>query len=147
MSFIAYLHVFPFVSCMLIFFAPFYFFSLTGTDILYIRALTFIHEGSTITSYSLLNNAPPNPVTWALGFQHTNFVCVRSVAQSGLTLCDPWTARLLCPWNFPGRNTEAGYHFLLEGIFPTQELILHLLCLLHWQVDSLPLCPLGSQIK
>ena len=113
----------------------------------FLRALTFIHEGSTITSYSLLNNAPPNPVTWALGFQHTNFVCVRSVAQSGLTLCDPWTARLLCPWNFPGRNTEAGYHFLLEGIFPTQELILHLLCLLHWQVDSLPLCPLGSQIK
>ena len=29
-------------------------------------------------------------------------------------------------------------------IFYTQELKPHLLCLLHWQVDSLPLCHLGS---
>ena len=28
-------------------------------------------------------------------------------------------------------------HFLHQGIFPTQGLDLHLLCLLHWQVDSL----------
>ena len=26
-----------------------------------------------------------------------------------------------------------------KGIFPIQESNLHLLCLLHWQVDSLPL--------
>ena len=30
-------------------------------------------------------------------------------------------------------------HSLLQGIFPTQELNLWLLHLLHWQVDSLPL--------
>ena len=33
-------------------------------------------------------------------------------------------------------------HFLLWGIFPTQGLnllLLHLLCFLHWQADSLPL--------
>ena len=29
-------------------------------------------------------------------------------------------------------------HFLLQGIFLTQGLNLHLLHLLHWQVDSLP---------
>ena len=29
--------------------------------------------------------------------------------------------RLLCPWDFPGKNTGAGCHFLLQGIFPTQE--------------------------
>ena len=29
-------------------------------------------------------------------------------------------ARLLCPWDFPGKNTEAGSHSLLQGIFPTQ---------------------------
>ena len=23
---------------------------------------------------------------------------------------------LLCPWNFPGKNTEVGCHFLLQGI-------------------------------
>ena len=27
---------------------------------------------------------------------------------------------LLCPWNFPGKNTEMGCHFLLQGILPTQ---------------------------
>ena len=30
-------------------------------------------------------------------------------------------AGLLCPWNFPGKNTGVGCHFLLHGIFPTQE--------------------------
>ena len=53
-------------------------------------------------------------------------------------------ARLLCPCNFPGENTGAGYHFLLQGIFPTQRLNTPLLCLLHRQVDSLLLRHLGS---
>ena len=30
-----------------------------------------------------------------------------------------------------------GCHFLLQGIFPTLRLNPHLLCLLHWKVDSL----------
>ena len=30
--------------------------------------------------------------------------------------------RLLCPWDFPGKNTGAGCHFLLQGIFLTQGL-------------------------
>ena len=30
--------------------------------------------------------------------------------------------RLLCPWDSPGKNTEVGCHFLLDGIFLTQEL-------------------------
>ena len=29
----------------------------------------------------------------------------------------PW---LLRPWDFPGKNTGVGCHFLLQGIFPTQ---------------------------
>ena len=29
-------------------------------------------------------------------------------------------ARFLCPWDFPGKNTEVGSHFLLQGIFPTK---------------------------
>ena len=48
----------------------------------------------------------------------------------------PWTiqpTRLLCPWDFPGKNTGAGCHFLLQGISPTQGSIPHLLHLLHWQ--------------
>ena len=44
-----------------------------------------------------------------------------------------WTvaARLLCPWDSPGKNTGMNYCFLLQGIFPAQGLNPHLLCLLH----------------
>ena len=56
---------------------------------------------------------------------------VQCSAQLCLTLCNPWTARLLCPWNFSGKNTGAGCHFFLQGIFPTQGLTPDLLCLLH----------------
>ena len=31
-------------------------------------------------------------------------------------------ARLLFPWDFPGKNPGVGCHFLLQGIFPTQGL-------------------------
>ena len=64
----------------------------------------------------------------------------------------PWQeppARLLCPWDSPGKNTGVGCHFLLQRIIPTQGSNLPLLCLLHWQVGSLPLvseaCCLDSQ--
>ena len=30
------------------------------------------------------------------------------------------SARLLCPWDSPGKNTGVGCHFLLQGIFLTQ---------------------------
>ena len=50
-------------------------------------------------------------------------------------------SRLLCPWDSPGKNTEVGCHFLLQGIFPTQG---SNQCLLHWQVDSLLLSHLGG---
>ena len=30
------------------------------------------------------------------------------------------SARLLCPWDFPDKNTGVACHFLLQGIFPTQ---------------------------
>ena len=44
-----------------------------------------------------------------------------------------WTARLLCPWDSPGKNTGVGCHALLQGIFLTQR---SNSCLLHWQVSS-----------
>ena len=34
----------------------------------------------------------------------------------------------LGPWNFPGKNTGAGCHFLLQGIFPAQGSNPHILC-------------------
>ena len=43
------------------------------------------------------------------------------VTQSCPTLCDPTdSTRLLRPWDFPGKSTGVGCHFLLQGIFPTQ---------------------------
>ena len=54
-----------------------------------------------------------------------------------------YPTKLLCPWNFLGKNTWGGCHFLLQGIFPTQGSNPHLL---HWQADSLPLVRLGSSI-
>ena len=46
--------------------------------------------------------------------------------------------------DFSGQEYRAGCHFLLQGVFPTQGSNLSLLCFLHWQEDSLPLCHLGS---
>ena len=45
----------------------------------------------------------------------------------------PWTVapRLLCPWNFPGKNSGVSCHFPLQSIFLTQRLNPSLLCLLH----------------
>ena len=43
--------------------------------------------------------------------------------------------RLLCPWNFPGKNSGVGCPFLLQGVFLTQASNPCLLCLLHWQAD------------
>ena len=48
--------------------------------------------------------------------------------------------RLLCPWDFSGKNIGMGCHFLLQRIFLTQGLNLCFLQLLH----SLPLSHWGS---
>ena len=49
--------------------------------------------------------------------------------------------RLLYRWDFPGKTTRVGCHFLLQGVFLTQALDLDLL---HWQVDYLPTGPPGK---
>ena len=57
--------------------------------------------------------------------------CVWLFATHGLQ-----PTRLLCPWNFPGKNTGAGWYFLLQWISPTQGSNPHLLCLLyHWATN------------
>ena len=76
--------------------------------------------------------------------------CCCSVAKSCPTLCSPmdwYLARLLCPWDIPGQNSGVGCHCLLHGIFPSQGSNWHLLCLLHWQVCSLPLAAPGKPIR
>ena len=43
-----------------------------------------------------------------------------SVVSDSLQPRGLWPARLLCPWNSPGRSTSVGSLSLLQGIFPTQ---------------------------
>ena len=69
---------------------------------------------------------------------------VCSVTSNSLQSHRQQPARLLCPWNFPGKYTKVGCHFLFQGIFPTQESNLSFLHLLYWQEDSLPLVPPGK---
>ena len=67
-----------------------------------------------------------------------------SVMFDPLRLHGLYPDRPLCPWDFPCKNPGVGCHFLLQGIFLVQGLNLCLLCLLHWQVDSLPLSQMSS---
>ena len=94
--------------------------------------------GSLVQMYSLFDQLFP---TCSLKLPHLAIVslimccvCVcAKLLQSCLTLCDSMDykpARLLCPWNFPGKNTGLGFHTLLQGIFLTQGLNPRLLKLL-----------------
>ena len=56
-------------------------------------------------------------------------------------LVTPCTARLLCPWDSPGKNTGVDYHSLLQGIFLDPGIEPGSLAL---QADSLPSEPPGK---
>ena len=62
-------------------------------------------------------------------------------SQSHVWLFRDLSARLLCPWDFPSKNTGMSCHFLFQGVFQTQELNP---CLLPWLGVSLllkhPVC-------
>ena len=45
---------------------------------------------------------------------------LRSVMSDSLRPHELLPTGLLCPWDFPGKNTGVGCHFLLQGNFPTQ---------------------------
>ena len=59
----------------------------------------------------------------------------------------PQPTRLLCPWDFPGKDAGVGCRFLLQGLFPAQGSSSRFLRLLHRQADSLSLCRLGNAIS
>ena len=46
--------------------------------------------------------------------------CAHSVISGSLRPHGLWPTRLLCPWDFPVKNTGVGSHFLLQQIFLTQ---------------------------
>ena len=59
--------------------------------------------------------------------------------QLCLSSCNPTDCN---PWEFSGRNTGVGCHFLLPGELPNPGIEPESPDLLHRQADSLPLCHL-----
>ena len=73
-----------------------------------------------------------------------SIVCTQGKSlQSCLILSSPVTLAGQAPLStgFSSKNTGVGWQALLQGIFRTYRLNPCLLCLLHWQVGSLPLAP------
>ena len=75
-------------------------------------------------------------------------VCAHAkLLQLYLILCDRMNCSLpgssVCG-DSPSKNNGAGWHALLQEIFPTQWSNLCLLWLLNWQAGSLPLAPPGT---
>ena len=73
-----------------------------------------------------------------------NICCAVSIARQCLTLCNPTGCSPPGCMGFSKQEYWSGEPCPPPGIFLTQGSNLPLLCPLHWQVDSLPLCPLGS---
>ena len=75
-------------------------------------------------------------------------VCAQSLSCMQLFLV-LWTAACQAPLSMEFSRQEywVGWHALLQGIFPTLGSNMHLLRLLHQQVGSLPLAPLGKPGK
>ena len=74
-----------------------------------------------------------------LGLPHSMATLSHSVVSNSLQ-----PARLLCPWDSPGKNTGVGCHFLLQEVFPSQGSNLYLM-FPPWQRGSLPLVLPGKQ--
>ena len=77
-------------------------------------------------------------------------MCVCSLTWLCPTYTALWTVARQAPLSMEFSRQEhcSGLHVILQGIFPTQGSNLHLLYLLHRQVDSLPLeTPRGALDK
>ena len=51
------------------------------------------------------------------GSYYSDFCCCCCSLSCVQLLANLWTARLLCPWDSPSRNTGVGCHFLLQPSF------------------------------
>ena len=77
-----------------------------------------------ILQYFIVSDA----VTYRIAFFSSSLDCsllvlvVQQLSCVGLLqFCGLQPVRLLCPWDSPGKNIGVGSHFLLQGIFSTQE--------------------------
>ena len=79
------------------------------------------------------------------GQPHRMLLCDAQSLSRVRLFAIPWTVstRLLCPWDFPDKNTGVSCHLLLQSVLPAQGLNLRLLHLLRWQADSVSKHHLG----
>ena len=87
-----------------------------------------------------------NDPTGATVPEEGHLVCTCKCAQSRPTLCDPMDHSPPAPLSMrsTGKNTGAGCHLLLQGIFLTQVSNPCLFRLLHYKADSLTTVPPGK---
>ena len=71
--------------------------------------------GSPTLQADALTSEPPGKPKREIEWSH-------SVVSDTLQPRGLWPTRLLCPWDFPGKNTGVGCQFLLQEIFLTQGL-------------------------
>ena len=78
---------------------------------------------------------------------------VCSVVSNSFATPSTTAPGLLCPWDFPGKSTRGGGHFLLKGSSPPKDWTgvscMGRQILYHWATDSLPLLgsPIASQFQ
>ena len=75
---------------------------------------------SVIWSSHIVAFFPSSPIFFII----VKYICCCLVAKSCLTLLRSYglqPTRLLHPWDFLGKNTGVGCHFLLQGIFQTHQ--------------------------
>ena len=80
----------------------------------YLDNVSFIFKKETSFSVypSILRNSQlPND---QISFSNKRACLVILVASDSLRYHGPWPAKLLCPWDSPGKNTGIGCHFLLQ---------------------------------
>ena len=95
----------------------------------------------------ILATADYIPIALHSFFNLTPYTNVRIQSLSHVQLfVTPWTVARQAPLSmgFSRQEYWSGCHILLQWTFSTQGSNLHLLCLLHWQVGSLPLAPPGK---
>ena len=71
-------------------------------------------------------------------------MCTCSVVSNSLRPHGLQPTGLLCPWDFPGKNTGVGCHFLLQGNLPDSGIESEPSVSPALQTDSLPLSYWGS---
>ena len=104
--------------------------------------LSFGKPAVAVSFLSSEEELPLDPNLW--NFDSLIYTVSRSVMSDSSRPHGQYPTRLLCPWNFLGKNMGVGCHFLLQGIFLTQGLNPSLL---HWQAESLPLSHQGSLMQ